>query len=477
MTSRRGLSLLILTASVLLGFAALPALAVTGVGAAPEAITFDEARRGESRLATIDVLGSADEDSLVSFTVDGAAAPWLDLLGDRGEAIDELLVPLAGRAAVDVALQVPDAAANGRYSAAITLTTRPVDTGSDLSEVEVAVVIPVVVDVAGSQQIAGRMTDVVVAPVAEVASPLRFELVVRNGGNVAAVPEVAASLLSDGTVVATTLVTGTEVPPGDAGVVSGSLVTSQLEPGAYGVRLSASLAGQLIETHEGGVELVTAGSLDRDVRLTGLEVTGASRAGEVATVEAEYRNGGPVPAEVRFVGDVRRDGLWVAEISSVTITAQPGDDGVLESFFAAPDSGIYDVEGRLIVDGVPGDIERVRLGIDVPFYATLSDWVVAAIAALLVFPAFLVAVVAWDRRRQRKAAAARERVLRKLGQRPGTARRSGNVPVPAGRGHRSTPNELQHGTPDLSGPIRPPAPPSARRPSFRPRTGSSWPDD
>jgi hypothetical protein len=103
--------------------------------------------------------------------------------------------------------------------------------------------------------------------------------------------------------------------------------------------------------------------------------------------------------------------------------------------------------------------------------------VVAVIAALLVFPVFLVAVVARDRRRQRKRAAARERVLRKLGQRPGTGGRSGNVLVPAGRGHRSPPNELRHGAADLSGPIRPPAPPSARRPSFRPRTGSSWPDD
>ena len=296
MTSRRGLSLLILTASVLLGFAALPALAVTGVGAAPEAITFDEARRGESRLATIDVLGSADEDSLVSFTVDGAAAPWLDLLGDRGEAIDELLVPRAGRAAVDVALQVPDAAANGRYAAAITLATRPVDTafrpergGGCRGHSRRCRRRRVTAD--------RRPDDGRCRRARWPRWPVRssFELVVRNGGNVAAVPEVAASLLSDGTVVATTLVTGTEVPPGDAGVVSGSLVTSQLEPGAYGVRLSASLAGQLIETHEGGVELVTAGSLDRDVRLTGLEVTGASRAGEVATVEAEYRNGGPVP--------------------------------------------------------------------------------------------------------------------------------------------------------------------------------------
>ena len=443
---------------------------MTGVGAAPEAITFGEARRGESRLATLDVLGSADEDSLVSFAIDGSAAPWLELLGDRGEAIDELLVPRAGRAAADVALQVPDAAANGRYAASITLATRPVETASDLSEVEIAVVIPVVVDVAGSQQIAGRMTDVVVASVAEVAIPLQFELVVRNEGNIAAVPEVAASLLSGGTEVATTLVTGTEVPPGEAGVVSGSLVTSQLEPGAYGVRLSASLGGELIETHEGGVELVTAGSLDRDVRLTGLAVSGVSRAGEVATVEAAYRNGGPVPAEVRFIGTVRLDGVWIAEISSVTVTAQPGDGGVLESFFAVPDSGIYDVEGRLVVDGVPGGLVQTSLGVGVPFYATVPDWLVAAIAALLVFPVFLVAVVARDRRRQRKAAAARERVLRKLGQLRLSAVSEPETVIL--RGHRTGVSGLRHGIDDLSGPTRSPLPPTARRSSYRPQTSS-----
>jgi hypothetical protein len=180
---------------------------------------------------------------------------------------------------------------------------------------------------------------------------------------------------------------------------------------------------------------------------------------------------------VRFVGHVRLDGVRIADISSVTIVAEPGDHGVLESFFAVPESGIYDVEGGLVVDGVPGDVEQARLGVGVPFYATLSDWVVAVIAALFIFPVFLVPVVAYDRRRQRKAAAARERVLRKLGQRTASAGSSAAALMPASRSHRSNAAEVRHSAGDLSSPIRPPAPPSARRPSFRPRTGSSWPDD
>ena len=168
------------------------------VGAYPTVIHFDQALRGGEYVDTFGVLNSTGSGEYFSFGLAGATAPWLHVVSsdNHSAGITKVWAPGGPRPSTAVLeLQVPPTLANGIYQGELTVASvLPKVAHKNQTPVGLGAAIDVVVDVTGTEVVAGALVNVYTTyPKIEVGSPVNVFVVVKNAGNVAEQPAFAAS--------------------------------------------------------------------------------------------------------------------------------------------------------------------------------------------------------------------------------------------------------------------------------------------
>ena len=360
-----------LTASVLLFIAAPVAHAQSdgsptsaqvggGIRAVPSAIEVPDGLKGSEVVRLLKLTNNAAPGQPFRLAVEGDIASWVSFADPDDPDVEiERLVDNGRGTTVLIRIAIPEDASVGLNEGLVTAVLESATDNGTASPVGLGLAIPVFVDVTGELILAGELLSMNVENT-EIGLPVRGTVIVRNSGNTTVVPQVTLEVFRGPTSVYRTSLTGSALRPGSNGDYEAVWDTTNAAAGDYRAVMSVSLDALDLGGQEDTFELLPAGSLDRKVVFTSLEVVNEPIAGGVVDVEATTTNPGQAEVSAIFVGELLRGGTVVEQFRSLDYLVRPRDTVVVTTVLDVPENGDYTVLGYFIYEG--GETETKQAG-------------------------------------------------------------------------------------------------------------------
>lgn len=337
-----------------------------GVLLSPAAISWPQALAGADYTQVLYLAAPADAGRIygVAFEAGGAEGRWISFAtADLAPTSRATLALEAGATlAVQVHVAVPATAALGTYAGRITVAdaTPPAASATPAAgpAVSLQASVPVTVTVVGVRTVSGVVSSIRTDEVAEAGSDFHVLVRFRNTGTVEASPDVAVDVSSGGVLARSGALDGRPVPAQAEALLTVTIDTTGLEPGAYAAQTIVSLEGRQVALSVLPFSLASAGSLPRGGRLLEAPLGGDPAPGSVARLGATFENTGLVGLAASLQADVYQGGALVESVQSTPVAVGAGQSALLTLYYRAPRPGSY--EARLRVDYGAGTTAELR---------------------------------------------------------------------------------------------------------------------
>jgi hypothetical protein len=255
--------------------------------------------------------------------------------------------------------------------------------GSSGVGVNVGADISVVLNLTGTQNIAGSLIDMAIGDV-EAGSPFRIKTTVQNSGNIQVNPQIDLQVLDpQGAIVGTASFSEEVVYPNEIKILTPEWDTTDQKTGERIARVSVKFGNVDLGTREIHFNILPLGTLTRAGELEGLALEGSPSVGSVVKVVAMFRNTGEIDTQARFLGEVFRDSVRIDTATSEELLVVPGNVVPLELFVNVTQNGTYKVQGKVNYEGKETDVQelvfRVGEGGGLPIWAIVVGVTVAVL--------------------------------------------------------------------------------------------------
>jgi hypothetical protein len=378
---------------------AVPALAA-GVSATPGTIDVDDALRGSTIFRQIFLYNDTGVETPFEIYFEGEAGPWMSAVDpeDRTTPVTQALDPDGSGVSVLVRIDIPSDTTNGVHEGVLVARLGAAETDDGVG-VALGIKMFVTLDVSGDQVIAAELQDVSLADT-EVGVPARVVAAIENQGNTQVTPEFKLDILSNGSVVSSTTTASVPSFPGEQKSFDIRWDTTGAVPGEYTARLAVDFAGIDLGTHERTFTVHDAGSLNRLLVLSGLEVTGEPRAGGLTGFTALVQNPGQVDVAGRLVGELTLNGVFLSIYESPQFLVQAEEVLSLPINVETPEAGEYTLTIRAEYGDEQTEPMSVTVAVETGSGATSdggtdSSFPIAAVIAIVVIALIAIAIGAW----------------------------------------------------------------------------------
>ena len=354
----RGIILFIVMAGLILPV--FPVMAGSGIGLGPSSIVIDDAMRGAEYSRNLKISNTGDVACNYDIKVEGTAESWISLYYED-KPFTEITIPAKSEDYFSININTPLDAANGKYSAKITVTSIPIGSGSGQA-VSLAAFSVVDIDVTGEQNISGKVSGLSVED-QETGLPLRFKVFFINEGNVSVTPQIQGDIFWNGTKVDSIDYKETPMGPSEEGYIIVEWDTTGHSPGDYNADITVSLEDEDIYTENVNFKILSLGSLTRSGSLNDLTIVGTLRFGGVVRLEGTFENTG-ASILAKLVGEVYLNGDLIQMLEdSDDVLVESGKQETLSAYFISEQAGDYSVKAWVNFGGKKTEYKEVTFNI------------------------------------------------------------------------------------------------------------------
>ncbi len=322
-----------------------------GFAVSPGKMYFNKVLRGGYAQQEIYLYNPEDRISDIEISVEGPFADWLYF--DPGKKFS---IPKKGSRYIKTHIEPPADMANGIYEGSINILSRPrriptID-GHGMS-LETAISLKVFIEITGEQIIRYKVKNIAVQSVEE-GYTIPFSITGINNGNVKVSPKVQIdiynwdkSLLmeSDNFTLAETL-------PTTEKTYSLNISSKGLREGQYWTNVSVFVAANRVENKLLTFDIMKKGSLTRRGELINIK-TGNPwiKVGDVARVDAVFKNTGQISTNAKFKGEVYINEVLIETLESDELEVPIGKTVNLTAYYTPQNPGRYTINGVVYYSG------------------------------------------------------------------------------------------------------------------------------
>jgi hypothetical protein len=316
------------------------------IGAGPSVLEYDRMARGGYAERTVTVGTSGQDDLFCTIEFTGEIADWMST--DKG---GYFTLPGKGRTTINVVMQPPYDAVNGKYSGAMYIKASPtseVGGGAGLA-VGAGIKININAQVVGEEIIDFAVTELKVSDT-EVGYPIIVSALVENTGNIRAAPKFTSELLGGGRTILSSEYSGEPILPARHGKIEFSISSDGLSPGEYLINVTAYAGEKIVHTQTLPVEIMPSGTLtvSGDLREVYLSVPEA-QAGEIVKIIGVFENTGVVPVKARLRAEAYLGSKLMEVIDGLdTIQVSPGAIREIEAYYTPTEAGNYVIRANVL---------------------------------------------------------------------------------------------------------------------------------
>lgn len=362
-TKAVGACLAAIIAAAALFMTAVPAAADVGVGVSPPFLSIDDALRGTTYENYLTIFNT-DNSSTNTYGLSdyGDISGWVSyyLPDNPDTAITSIDIPARGNQRILVKIAVPADTPNGAYSGILSITAMAKAPGENNVSVGMEAPVAVNITVTGTQNISGRVNDILAYDV-EVGYPLRLIVMFENTGNVAAIPLIEATINYKGAKVASFSSNSTKVAAGKVQNVEVEWDTTGNAPAAYTAKVAVSLDGQVLLQKDVPFNILPLGSLTRSGELKDIVIDNAAIVSKPCKVQATFANTGQIDTNVYFTGEVYLDGNLIQVMTSDTLLVKHGQQDTLTAYFTPEQAGDLNIKVQATFEGKKSDIKEIDI--------------------------------------------------------------------------------------------------------------------
>ncbi len=253
-------------------------------------------------------------------------------------------------------IKPPKHVANGQYTGAIEIITRPVRSANTTAQyglsIETAITLWVFAEVTDNQIVGYSVTDVSISSV-ETGYDVPLLLSGKNTGNVEVAPKIHADIYdANMNLIKAVNISGTKVMPTARNTETFYIPTETLPLGQYWVNVSVLVYDKVAHTKLFTFDIMEFGAL----RLTGLlKQVAASNVwiepDEIVTVYAVFENTGQLPLKAKFKAEVFFEDKLIETLESDERTVAVGETVNMTTYYNPNMQGRHFVEGYVYYSG------------------------------------------------------------------------------------------------------------------------------
>ena len=363
--------------------AAHPVSAVS-IGISPAELSFENVLKGGYAESAVSV--STSSETPLNFTVStaGAVKDWIEF-----EPSQNLTISRDGMKRVSVIVRPPADVANGIYTGSILVSTtsaRSGGTGAGAG-VTTGTTSDVTVKITGDE-IKKASVQNVEAKDTEEGYPVEISVSVLNEGNVVITPLVTVEIFSKaGTDVLKSVSSSeTSVLPTKMSIIRLKAGTEGLEKGEYSALVTVTMDGVTLSQNMLHFSLLEKGTLSKMGVLQKVWNEPWADIGSVVKIDAYFENQGELLVSGKFKGEVYRAGSLVEVAESEELEVPVGKTVVLSAYFRPEQPGQYVVKGAVIYGGKTTETKESYINVGPQAGQAPPDYVLftAALAAVVV---------------------------------------------------------------------------------------------
>jgi len=314
------------------------------VGLSPARIDFNGVLRGGYAERNVRISTSDPIELTGNFEVFGEIEEWLRL--DPNEKT--ISFSSSNPYLLKVIVEPPPDAANGVYSGEIRIITDAVvdPTGSVGASVRASVTLQIFVTVT-DQQVYDCTAGGAAIKDSELDTPLIFEWLVRNNGNVRTSPKVSIDIWDrekENLYISREYTSG-EVLPTTERTFTQKLSSERLGLGQYWAYIKIKDCDfDTITTFD----ILEKGAISDRGELLGVDAPPWVYVDDIVPIKAKFVSGSLRDVRAKFKGDIRLDDKIVQLIDSEETIVTPGQQADLTTFFTPKSEGKYVVNGHVM---------------------------------------------------------------------------------------------------------------------------------
>lgn len=388
---------------------------VSALGVGPAEFRIEKAAKGGEYQKTARIFNTDPTDTAISLTSSGEAASWITVYSedDLSTPVERFTLAAQTDILLLLKLNIPDSAANGKYTGTIYVRTEPKG-GEGAQPVGMQVPIEIGVEVIGEQILEGAARSITTRDV-EINYPLEIRVEFENNGNVVARPKIDIDVKRDGETVGRNEYTADGVAPATWKTIPVELETSSLMPGNYTADVSVLLGEAVVATESLAFNILPLGTMTRSGAFDDLSYAGEPAAGKLLKIISVFRNTGKISTRANFVGEVYLNGELSDSIKSEELLVPVQGEEELAAYLKIESPGDYRITGTILYEGkktdsrelsfnVPGtgaqtaDVTQTAQAKTGEEAAQDDPLVLAGIAAVIILLAVLVYVLARNKK-------------------------------------------------------------------------------
>jgi hypothetical protein len=341
----------------------IPSVSAYGVGLGPSELQITNALRGTSVERSVTVFNLGDTVTAINLTAEGAGADWIRFYDGDTKSAPVTSVSMKAREIRPIIIQVniPEDTANGVYTPTIHATINPLQSTkidqsvSAILEATTALTITVT----GEQKIAGTVEYIMVDNT-EINYPLPIKVLFHNTGNVAAKPDIKATISKNSGNIDTIASSETEVKAGDTQLIIVRWTKTNIDSGNYTADVTVGLEGSQIAHEVKTFKIEPVGTLSRQGNLTDLIYSGRPGTDPILKIIGTFQNTGTIETKAKMIGEVYRDNTLVDTFTTDELSISMNEKGELLYYLKVQAPGTYSIKAYVLYDGKKTDTKELE---------------------------------------------------------------------------------------------------------------------
>ena len=392
---KRGIALAVIINLFLICLISSSALAL-GVAIGPQTLKIEDALRGGVYERVVTVFNPSEPDTAYTIRAEGNAAAWLSFYRwDTEQPIDTFNIPGKSNVTILIKVSVPVDIANDIYTATIYAETAPIDVSGETGvSAKMQASSQLTISVTGTQKIEGTVGSITVRDT-EVGIPLRFEVNLKNTGNVEVKPRIDCQISQDDIQIATFTHDTSSVKPGSQENISVEWDTSNAQIGDYTADLQVSLNGNILDSRKATFKIVPPGTFTMQGELIDLKYEGQAAYGHMSKLLADFENTGESDVLAKLSIEVYKNSELVDVLESEETLAPIGEITTLTTYFRPTEKVNYSLNGFVTYSGKQSNQKVIIINLAENSASSLLWPILGGIAGVLIISGIFVF---WRRR-------------------------------------------------------------------------------
>ena len=356
--------------------------AFAGAGLSPGSVTFENMVRGGYSERYLTISNPTDEDVSISVSTEGDISSWV-----KAEPSSFNMSGVSYRI-VKIVVRPPASIPNGMYTGNIFVVSRPVSaeaSGGNSVSVASIVVGDATIEISDRQMLRFEVERLLL-PNTEECRPIMISASVRNTGNVNVTPNFHVEITSrdGGTVLQQYDYTDKPLFPTTAATLAISVPYSLqqfkcIPSGYYTANIKSYAGSSTIDSSSLNFQIHPRGTLTVGGEILELRLPSNVSLGDVAKIEALFKNTGGVPVAAKLNLEVYQGGRLVETLTSDQTEVFIGGVQPLTVYFTPKSGGKHSLVAYAVFEDKKSDVKNADLEVMWP-----SSYFVAGGAVLLV---------------------------------------------------------------------------------------------